>query len=173
MWVASVIIILPFTSGCSTTTAKKPHAAASSLTVQDQAAATRQAVLAGYTGMWSDLEKDALTSNWQNPTIVQHATGKALLNLDESLAADNHLGLVGKGHAVLHPMVVSMNPEQSPTTATVADCADFRNFLKYVASTGALENNKPGGMHFVQATLLNKSGVWKVSELAIGAVGSC
>lgn len=173
MWVAPAITVWLFTSGCSTATAKKPGPAASSPTVQDQNNATRQAVLAGYAGMWTDLEKDALTSNWQKPTIVHHATGSALLELDESLAADNHLGLVGKGHAVLHPMVVSLTPEQNPTSASVADCADLRNFLKYVASTGAPQYNTPGATHFVTATLLNKSGVWKVSELAIGSAGSC
>lgn len=173
LWVAPAITMWLFTSGCSTATDKKPGSAASNLTVHDQAAATRQAVLAGYAGMWTDLEKDALTSNWQNPTIVHHATGKALLELDESLAADNHRGLVGKGHAVLHPMVVDMTPAQNPTSASIADCADFRNFLKYVVSTGEPEYNTPGAMHFVQATLLNKNGTWKVSELAIGSAGSC
>lgn len=172
-WVAVAAVTFSLIAGCSTPSRPKPSSAPSSSASADPAAATRQAVLAAYTGMWGDLEKDALTSNWQSPTLVHHATGKALLDLDESLAADSHLGLIGKGHAVLHPVVASMDPAQNSTSASVADCADFRNFLKYVASTGALESNKPGGMHFVQATLLKKNGLWKVSELAIGAAGSC
>ena len=172
-WVAVTAVIFGLIAGCSTPPRPKPTPASPSSAPTDPATATRQAILTGYAGMWSDLEKDALTSNFQNPTLVHHATGKALLNLDENLAVDSRLGLIGKGHAVLHPLVVSMDPEQNPTSASVADCADLRNFQKYVASTGALESNAPGGMHFVTATLLKENGLWKVSELTINEVGSC
>lgn len=139
----------------------------------DSTAAAKLAILAGYSGMWSDYEKDELTANWEHPTVVNHATGKALLSLDVNLAADHHSGWIGKGHAVLHPGVTSMTPSVDPTSASVIDCADLGNFLKYVAATGALKDSIPGGTHFVQAQMVLKDGVWKVSDITMGQSGSC
>jgi hypothetical protein len=160
-------------AGCGTSSkAVVPHPASSSTPTVSQDPA-RTAVLASYAGMWSDYEKDASTANWQNPTVVSHSTGKALLLLDENLAVDSHHGWIGKGHAVLHPEIDTLTPASNPVTASVSDCADLGNFLVYVATTGALKDNVPGGRHLVQASLVKKDGLWKVSELATGPTGSC
>ncbi|MBS2545352.1 hypothetical protein KGQ19_00570 [Catenulispora sp. NL8] len=173
--VTAATAICGLVGGCSDATQKAapiPTPASSTLPT-DSTAAAKQAILAGYSGMWSDYEKDELTANWEHPTVVNHATSKALLSLDESLAADHHFGWIGKGHAMLHPAVVSMTPSTYPTAASVMDCADLTNFLKYVAATGALKDSAPGGTHLVQAQMTFKDGVWKVSDITMGQPGSC
>lgn len=162
-------------SGCSDATQKTTQITtpASSASPADSTAAAKQAILAGYSGMWSDYEKDELTANWEHPTVVNHATSKALLSLDENLAADHHFGWIGKGHALLHPAVVFMAPNVGPTSASVIDCADLTNFLKYIVATGALKDSIPGGTHLVQAQMVFKGGVWKVSDITMGQSGSC
>ena len=163
-------------TGCSSGTTHRAApitAPASSTSSADSTIAAKQAILAGYSGIWSDYEKDELTANWEHPTVVNHATSKALLSLDENLAADHHFGWIGKGHAVLHPAVASMTPSVDPTSASVVDCADLANFLKYIAATGALKDSVPGGTHLVQAQMVLKDGAWKVSDITMGQSGSC
>lgn len=173
--VAAAATLCGIVSGCSDTTQKPAQVTTPAPTTSptDSAAAVKQAILAGYSGMWSDYEKDELTANWEHPTVVNHATSKALLSLDENLATDHHFGWVGKGHAVLHPAVASMTPSVEPTSASVVDCADLANFLKYVAATGALKDSTPGGTHLVQAQMVLKDGAWKVSDITMGQSGSC
>ncbi|WP_194924890.1 hypothetical protein [Catenulispora pinisilvae] len=161
-------------TGCGTST--KPSSlpqtpsTAAQATSQDPAGA---AVVAAYDGMWSDYETDALTSNWQNPVSANHATGQALLTISNTLAVNGHHGWIVKGMPVLHPAVKSLAPTSNPSTADVVDCDDLSHFLKYVAATGALQDSTPGGWHLVQAGLVLKDGVWKVSTLAMGQAGSC
>ena len=74
-------------TGCSDGKAPKTaHVAVpeSAPTSADPTAATKQAILPGYSGMWSDYEKDSLTANWEHPTVVNHATSKALLWPDQN-----------------------------------------------------------------------------------------
>ncbi|WP_041543025.1 hypothetical protein [Catenulispora acidiphila] len=123
--------------------------------------------------MWSDYQKDLLTANWRNPVSVNHATGEALQDLENSLAVDGHNGWIGKGAPVLNPVIKSVSGAGVAATAEVVDCADLSHFLKYVAATGALEDSTPGGRHLIDAGLVVKGGVWKVSTLATGQAGSC
>ena len=173
--VAVAAAVCGLVTGCSGATQKVAQntTPTSSASPTYSTAAAKQAILAGYSGMWSDYEKDELTANWEHPTVVHHATSKALLSLDENLAADHHFGWIGKGHAVLHPAVASMTPSGDPTSASVIDCADLTNFLKYVAATGVLKDSLPGGTHLVQAQMVFKDGVWKVSDITMGQSGSC
>lgn len=172
MAVAALVSAAVTGCGNSPKPSKLPQApsSASRSTSQDPEGA---AVLAAYKGMWSDYEKDSSTANWQNPVSANHATGEALQDLENTLAVDGHHGWVGKGAAVLHPVVKSLPSAVSPTTAEVVDCADLSHFLRYVAATGALQDPNPGGWHLVDAEMVLKDGAWKVSTLAIGQVGSC
>jgi hypothetical protein len=116
--VAVAATLCGLVTGCSDATQKSAQIMPPVSTAPtDSAAATKQTILAGYSGMWSDYEKDELTANWEHPTVLNHATSKALLSLDENLAADHHFGWIGKGHAVLHPAVASMVPSVDPTSA--------------------------------------------------------
>ena len=158
--------------GSSTTPSSLPRmpSTATQSTNQDP---VRSAVIAAYDGMWSDYEKDALTSNWQNPVSADHATGEALLTISNTLAVNGHHGWIVKGTPVLHPVVRTLAPTSNPSTADVVSCDDLSHFLKYVAATGALQDSTPGGWHLIQASLVLKDGVWKVSTLAMGQAGSC
>ena len=170
---AVAAVVGALSAGCTTSSeSAAPHIAPTGTPTTSQDPA-RAAVLATYTGMWGDYEKDASTANWQNPTLINDATGKALLLFDENLAVDSHHGWIGKGHAVLHPEIDTLAPVANPVAASVSDCADLSNFLMYVAATGALKDNVPGGRHLVQASLVKKDGQWKVSELETGPSGSC
>lgn len=168
--VLSAAMMVAGCSGASKTPVRNTTPSASST---DVLAATRAAVLAAYTGMWSDYESDALTSNWQNPVSANHATGQALLVLDNTLAVNGHHGWIVKGTPTLHPVVKDFNPVANPTSAEIVDCDDLSHFLKYVAMTGALQDSTPGGWHLVDAGLVLKDGRWMVSRLAMGTVGSC
>jgi hypothetical protein len=139
----------------------------------DPSAATREAVIAAYKGMWSDYQQDLATANWQNPLSVKHATGKALLVLENTLALDGHHGWIGKGTPELEPIIKTLTDHGTSSTAEIVDCADLTHFLLYVASTGALQDSTPGGRHLIDATLIVEDGVWKVSTFATGVVGSC
>ena len=170
---AVVALVSAAVTGCGTSTKhssppRMPSKAQS--TSQDP---VRAAVIAAYDGMWSDYEKDALTSNWQNPVSANHATGQALLTISNTLAVNGHHGWIVKGMPVLRPVVRALAPVSNPNTAEVVSCDDLSHFLKYVAATGALQDSTPGGWHLVQAGLVLKDGVWKVSTLAMGQAGSC
>jgi hypothetical protein len=58
-------------------------------------------------------------------------------------------------------------------SAEVLDCIDLSQALLYVAKTGALKDSTPGGRHLIDAGLVMRDGVWKVSTMAAGRVGSC
>jgi len=169
-----IAVVGGLVSGCGsdskTTSTAAPSPVGASSVPQT---ATRTAVLAAYTGMWSDYQKDLSTANWQNPVSVNHATGEALQDLENTLAVDGHYGWVGKGAPVLNPVIKTMSGTGAAATAEVVDCADLSHFLRYVAATGALKDSTPGGRHLIDAELVMKGGVWKVSTLATGQVGSC
>ncbi|WP_194890900.1 hypothetical protein [Catenulispora pinisilvae] len=174
MWVATAITTWAFASGCSTTATEKPHPASSSPTVRDPATATSQAILAGYDGMWEDFTHDGLAANWQDAALAHHATGTALLHLNQSLFLINHLGEVARGTPALNPRVTVLTPSAtSPNEAEVTDCVDMTDYQDYAASTGKLVNTGPSGKHRVIAKLVIKDAAWKVSELTINGVSSC
>jgi hypothetical protein len=122
--------------------------------------------------MWSDYDHDLATRNWQHPTIKDHATGQALMILYANVLADNHDGLVTRGEPVLYP-VAKLGPGADLQTAEVVDCADFSRVQKIVVATNTPQAAGPGGWHLVDANLVLKDGLWKVSALAMGTAGSC
>lgn len=169
-----VVLVSATVTGCGTSTkSPSPRQTPSTPAQSTSQDPVRSAVIAAYDGMWSDYEKDALTSNWQNPVSANHTTGEALLTISNTLAVNGHHGWIVKGMPVLHPVVRTLAPTSHPTTAEVVSCDDLSHFLKYVAATGAPQDSTPGGWHLVQAGLVFKDGVWKVSTLAMGQAGSC
>jgi hypothetical protein len=122
--------------------------------------------------MWADLVSAARTSNFPSPLLPQHATGDALSLLVQGLARDQLQGIVTKGEPVLDPRLVSLAPAGDPTHATVADCFDDSHWIEYKTS-GGLAKNTPGGRRATTASLKISAGVWKVTELTVGATGTC
>lgn len=170
---AATLVMMGMAAGCTASKRPSQLAARPSPSSVESSETTRQTVIAAYEGMWNDYQKDLATANWQNPQSARHATGEALLALENALAVDEHHGWIGKGSVVLHPIVKALAGSGDMATAEVVDCADWTHAVLYVAATGALKDSTPGGWHLVDAKLVVKGGTWKVSTFATGAVGSC
>lgn len=128
--------------------------------------------LAAYRGMWADMVAAARTADYQDPILMQHASGAALSTLVQGLYSYRQQGLVIMGTPVTHPTVTSLTPSADPTQANVSDCFDDTHWLAY-KTTGGLENNVPGGHRQVTAVVSDIGGTWKVTQLDTGAEGSC
>jgi len=112
------------------------------------------------------------TSDYQSPLLAQYASGNALALLVHGLYMNLQAGLVTKGQPVFHPQVTALSPATSPTEATITDCIDSTHWLEY-KTNGALANNAPGGRRAATADVQESGGTWKVSALAVQAVGTC
>ena len=129
-------------------------------------------VLTAYRTMWADLVTAAQTSDFKSPLLAQHATGEALSLFVQGLARDQLHGIVTRGVTVHHPSVASLAPVGNPTHATIADCFDDAHWVEYKTS-GGLAKNTPGGRRTTTAGLVKSSGTWKVSQITVGATGTC
>jgi hypothetical protein len=122
--------------------------------------------------MWADLVTAARTSDFQSPLLSRHATGKAFSLFVQGLARDQLEGIVTRGEPVLHPVVTSLSPAADPTRATVADCFDDTHWLEYKTSGGPAKKS-PGGRRATTGDLMLTAGTWKVTQLTVGATGTC
>jgi hypothetical protein len=122
--------------------------------------------------MWADLVGAARTSDFQSPLLSEHASGDALSLFVQGLARDQLHGIVTRGEPALHPQVVSLSPSGDPTKATVADCFDDTHWVEYTTS-GGLAKNAPGGRRSTTAVVNESYGIWKVTQLTVGATGTC
>lgn len=122
--------------------------------------------------MWADMVTASRTSDYRSPLLPDNALGEALSVLVQGLAKNQQQGIVTKGAPVLHPSVSSLTPAGNPTQATIIDCFDARDWLEYKTS-GGLANSTPGGQHATTAILVNTGGIWKVTQLAVQAAGTC
>jgi hypothetical protein len=156
------------------TKASAPVAGATSttLTAAQHSAQVSSQVLAAYRDMWDDLVTAAETSDFQSSLLPQHATGVALTLLTQGLARDELHSIVTRGITRHQPRVTSLSPSADPDRATVTDCFDDAKWIEYTTN-GARAKNKPGGRRATTAELVRSSGVWKVSQLTIGATGTC
>ena len=94
--------------------------------------------------------------------------------MSRGLYADHYNGLVTKGEPKNDPHVDSLEPTDAPTEATIADCGDSTEWLKYVVATGKLVDDVPGGHQRIAATVAKQpDGVWKVASFTVNGVGSC
>lgn len=143
-------------------------------TLGSPADTANQDATAAYLGMWADFTAAARTSDWQSPQLARYAADEALSVLSRGLYADHYNGLVTKGEPRLHPLVSSVDPPGAPTTVVISDCGDSTHWLKYHAQTGALADHEPGGKRAITATVEKQPGAgWKVTGLAVKAVGTC
>lgn len=132
----------------------------------------RTAALAAYRAMWADMVVAARTADYQAPILADHASGNALALLVHGLAVNRQEGIVTRGQPTMDPQVVSVSPPANPTQVDIVDCFNDANWLNYKVS-GGLQNNVPGGRHHTTATVTDTAGVWKVTELQVGAAGTC
>ncbi len=130
------------------------------------------AALTAYRAMWADMVVAARTADYQAPILAGHASGNALALLVHGLAVNRQEGIVTRGRPTMDPQVVSVSPPTNPTQVDIVDCFNDTNWLNYKVS-GGLQNNVPGGRHHTTATVTDTAGVWKVTELQVGAAGTC
>jgi hypothetical protein len=178
---AAVIAALLLSCGCTPGRAVRPGTpgpgtlgstrAPASPASPAQAAA--RAALAAYTGMWQQMQAAGVTADWKDPRLAAYASGPALSTLVTGLRNARDQGIVIKGTIVTHPRVVSVTPSASPDRVLVSDCLDDTHWLDYVAATGRLQNNVPGGHHLTQAAVTVRAGRWTVSQLAVQGPGTC
>ena len=137
------------------------------------AQAAARLALAAYTGMWKEMQAAAVTADWTDPRLATYASGEALQILVRGLRSDHTQGLVVKGTLVMHPKVISQKPSGNPDQVVIRDCSDDSHWLNYVAATGKLQNNVPGGHRLVEALVTTAAGQWTVSRLVVHAEGTC
>lgn len=119
------------------------------------------------------MQAAGVTANWKDPKLALYASGSALATLVNGLHNDHNAGLVIKGTLVIHPQVISEQPADNPDTVVIRDCTDDSHWLNYVAATGKLQNNVPGGHRLTEAIVTQAGGRWIVSQLAVHAEGTC
>ncbi len=124
--------------------------------------------LIAYRAMWNDLVAAATTSDPKHPRLDDHAAGGALELLRYMMRQDRNKGVITKGQLRLAP--VGKNGEASKVS--VRDCVDGADWLHFTRD-GRLEDKIPGGHHRVNATAIERDGVWRVEHLFIDEVGTC
>jgi hypothetical protein len=133
-----------------------------------------QQALTAYRGMWTAYVKAGLTANPDDPDLAVYATADALTLLRSGLSELRDEGNVVRGDLVTNPQVKSSNSTENPNTINITDCLDDSNSLVYVAKTGALLNDVPGGRRSTTAVVVKSAdSSWKVSSFAAHAVGTC
>ena len=127
------------------------------------------AAVAAYRGMWMEMQRAGATADWQDPRLAAYASGAALRTLVSGLYSAAKQGIVIKGTIGVNPQVVSA----SAARVLVTDCVNDTHWLNYVAATGKLQNDSPGGRHLTQAVVTDSDGRWMVSKLAVRQAGTC
>lgn len=153
-----------------TTSTRNKHDATSTTTAASRAGT--QAITA-YKAMRQDMVAASETANYQSPRLADHAVGDALSLLVRGVYANKAHGVVVKGEPVTHPRVTGVTPPDNPTNVSISDCFDATKWLEYDATTGALKDDTPGGRHTATATVALTDGVWKVTQLLVGGLGTC
>ncbi|WP_194924144.1 hypothetical protein [Catenulispora pinisilvae] len=140
-------------------------------TPTDQA---RNAALSAYAGMWADAAVAGRTADWKDSVLTHHATDQALAELVRILYREQAQGLVSGGAPVTHPQVAQVSPGAAPTAAMIEDCADTSTAPEIDPRTGRPPAGAAaGGRRLIRARVAEADLVWRVTDLAIFAIGSC
>lgn len=128
-----------------------------------------------YTGMWQAMQAAGVTADAGYRGLVRYASGQALATLRAGLRSARSQGIVIKGTVVTQPVPGAVTPAGSPDPGHVAisDCVDDSRWLDYVAATGKLQDNVPGGHRLAMAVVTRDGTRWKVARLVVQAEGTC
>ena len=166
-----LIFVITGCTGHSSGTSAPPSLSAPSLSGR---ALAEQRALDAYRGMWTAYAKAGLTANPDEPDLARYATGDALNTLVKGLTNYRKAGQILKGDVVNSPSAANSAVSVDPSRVDVVDCIDDTRFLVYVAATGALVDDVPGGRRSTTAVVADTGGgTWKVSSFAVKAVGTC
>lgn len=177
---ATAILIALLVTACS---APSPESVESAGVPVDTSApsATLDAVdgaeqksIEAYRGMWDAYVEAAATSDWRSPYLSRFATGTALTTLTQGLHTASDKGLVSRGQPLLQPSVISVEPQGTPTKATVTDCGDSTGWTQQRVDNGAPADVEPGGKRRINAVVEKQvDQSWKVVDFGVHEVGSC
>lgn len=118
------------------------------------------AVLAAYRAEQAAFEQALQQGNPNLPALDQTMTGAQLVSIRRTLVTDQVNGIVGRGSVQLYPKLVSVNDGQ----AVVHDCLFSSLELVYAATGKPVPPVTPPEHDGVQATLVQVSESWKVSD---------
>ncbi|WP_344971190.1 hypothetical protein [Salinactinospora qingdaonensis] len=102
------------------------------------------------------------------PELGDYAQGQAHALMVQALESAAEEGVTYSGDPVLNPEVISLAPEENPTTADIEDCADGSAWIPAENRTDS--QIKP---RRIEATASYDGLVWRVSEMRIWEPGSC
>jgi len=129
--------------------------------------------IAAYVAMWRADAEASHTSDWQAPELARYASGDALQVLTRGLYADHYNGLISRGAPVNNPKATAVSPAGTPTSVMINDCSDSRSWVR-VKADGTPFTDTPGGTRKIVAVVQKHTdGLWRVTEVGVGAVGSC
>lgn len=169
----TALVVVVVASGCSSSTRGAsrgtPSPSASSLS---PAAKAKQDAVTAYRGMWTAFAKAATTANPDEPDLRRYAEGDALKAIVSALYTDRAEGEVGRGAPMITPTATDAAPTSTPTSVSISDCVDARNWLIYYKS-GGLVDKTPGGKHRTTAVVRQANGTWKVDTFALEGSGTC
>lgn len=176
----AVSATLSTTAACTGSTSKgtartvaTPTVVTSGSTPPNPFEQAKRAALAAYTGMWTDYAGAAQTANYKDQQLTQHATDAALGEMVQNLYQLQQQGLVIKGALETAPTIVDVVPASAPNRVDIKDCASGTHWLQYVAATGKLRDNIPGGRHIITARVTKQYGLWRVANYQVQAMGTC
>jgi hypothetical protein len=160
--VALALVLIALAAGC-TDRAGDQSGGASPSTGPTTTADPSSAILAAYRAHWADVIEAGKTADWRSPRLDDHATGEVLQTVRDNYRQRQAAGEVVKGTVRLHPSVISV----IGSTATLRDCNDVTDFLRYDAKTGAPREQRKTDIAGLQVTLQLVNGNWLVSKIAV------
>ncbi|MEV5568570.1 hypothetical protein AB0L06_00855 [Spirillospora sp. NPDC052269] len=132
------------------------------------AAAARTDVLIRYRRFHQVIERALATGDASQ--IPDVATGAEATRLQDEIAADTRAGLVRRGHAVPHPHLAAVRPDE----AQIIDCMVAAGPYTFRRDTGKRVGDAPAPRRYLlYAALSHADGAWKVTTLATPEDSRC
>ncbi|WP_026413939.1 hypothetical protein [Actinomadura oligospora] len=131
-------------------------------------AAARTDVLLRYRRFHQVVERALATGDASQ--IPDVATGAEAARLRDEIAADQRAGIVRRGHAVPHPHLASVRPDE----AQIVDCLVAAGPFTFRRDTGSRVGGESAPRRsLLYATLSHAGGSWKVTALATPKDSRC
>ena len=153
--------------GPATTIPSGTAASTSTLGTTTTTIPVEQAVRASWQAFWADSRAAAAAADWRSPRLAQHATGKALANLQAQFQELRRRGWVARGRITVHP---PRELHVRGSRATLRGCVDTTQFIR-MRRTGQPVDTPGGRPDDMRAVLVLQNGRWKVTETEM--LGKC
>ena len=149
---------------------RSPGVTAMPRSLTDARDAAARAALDTYRAMWQAYAAASRGPDTDTPALTRYASGDALRVLRDGLRWARDRTLPGSGTFSMAPAVSEASPTMAPTTVKIRDCVDVGD----LPIVGGADGDPPGGLRLVLATVTRRGdGGWAVTDLDVGAVGTC